>query len=400
MLARIAQSRVVARATIAVLAIGVFVLAGLALWSTATTQRATARVAATTELGDAWGQLFDHVNLEQDMMHAYLGTRDEAQRNSFAQTIGGAAPILASLQRMGDTNDRLMALQTMDAYRAYTAILKNVLASGHDPARLAAVEQRGDFAAARVRQLASASMANERQQTRAFNQGVDDESHDVRVAATLAFSVCLGLLALCSAVLLGYQRRVERQAAANRHEALHDALTGLANRTLLAERTGNAMRAAQQHGEAIGMLLIDLDGFKQVNDTLGHQFGDLLLQQVAARLTATVRDRDTVARVGGDEFAILLPRLSSSQEAKEIAQRVLHALQRPVQLDGCVLESAGASGSPPTRPTATTPSSSCSTPTSRCTPPSGAASVCWSITPARTPRARSSSPCSPSCAGR
>jgi diguanylate cyclase (GGDEF)-like protein len=344
MLARIAQSRVVARAAIAVLAIGVFVLAGLALWSTSTTQRATARVAAANELGDAWGRLFDHVNLEEDMMHAYVGTQDEAQRHSFSQTIGGAEPILASLRDMGDTHDRLMAQQAVDAYRSLTATLKNVLAAGREPATLDTAQQRGQFAAAGVRQLVSASMASERQETRVFNQGVDEESQGVRVATTLAFSICIGLLLLCSAVLLGYQRRVERQAASNRHDALHDALTGLANRTLLADRTDAAMRTAERHGEPVGLLLIDLDGFKQVNDTLGHQFGDLLLQQVAARLLATVRECDTVARVGGDEFAVLLPRLSSPEGAMEIARRVLYALQQPVELDHCVLEVGGSIG--------------------------------------------------------
>jgi diguanylate cyclase (GGDEF)-like protein len=334
----------VARGTVAVLAIGVFALAGLALWSTSTTERATTRVAAATELSDAWGELFDHVNLEEDMMHAYLGTQDEAQRRSLAQVVGGAEPILGDLMQMGDPGDRLQAMQAADAYRSFTAILRNVLLLGHDPANLAAAEKRGQFAAAAVRQLVSASMANERHETLRYNKLVEHESRRLRSATTAAFCVCLGLLVLCTVILVGYQRRVERQATRHRREALHDSLTGLGNRVLLADRTAKAMAAAERNQEQVGLLLIDLDGFKEVNDTLGHQVGDLLLQQVAARLTATVSDAGTVARLGGDEFAVLLPRLESYDEATEIARRLLDTLRQPVELNQSVLEVGGSIG--------------------------------------------------------
>jgi diguanylate cyclase (GGDEF)-like protein len=343
MLFRTLQSRALTRVAVAMLALGVFVLAGLALWSTSSTRRTTARVATANELGDVWGQLFDHVNLEEDMMHAYVGTRDDSQRTSFVQTIGGAEPILASLQRMGDAHDQVMAQRAADAYVVYTDALKDVLAAG-PTASLEMPQQRGRFAAAAMRQLVSSSMSSERQEMRAFNRNVDAESEKVRVATTIAFAVCLALLAVCLAVLLGYQRRVERQAASHRHDSLHDALTGLPNRTLFGESTDAAMRAAARHGEPVGLLMIDLDGFKQVNDTMGHGYGDLLLKEVASRLNLSVRESDTVARLGGDEFAVLLPRLSSANQAGEVAQRVLIALRQPFVRDGVVLEVGGSIG--------------------------------------------------------
>ena len=343
MLFRTLQSRAVARVAVAVLALGVFVLAGLALWSTSSTRRATARVATANELGDVWGQLFDHVNLEEDMMHAYVGTRDESQRASFVQTIGGAEAILTTLRGMGDAHDRVMAQRADDAYAVYTNALKDVLAAGPD-VDLEMLQQRGRFAAASMRQLVSASMSSERHEMRAFNRSVDQESERVRVATTIAFTICLALLALCLAVLLGYQRRVERQAASHRHDSLHDALTGLPNRTLFGERTEAALRHAAGHGAPAALLMLDLDGFKQVNDTMGHAYGDLLLKEVARRLNLSVRESDTVARLGGDEFAVLLPELSSRHRAIEVANRILSALREPFVWDDVVLEVGGSIG--------------------------------------------------------
>jgi diguanylate cyclase (GGDEF)-like protein len=342
-LVRTLQGRAVARASVAVLALGVFVLAGLALWSTSSTRKATARVGTANELGDVWGQLFDHVNLEEDMMHAYVGTRDDSQRAAFKQTIGGAEPILATLRTMGDGQDQVMAKRAEDAYQTYTDALQGVL-DAPPAANLEMPQQRGRFAAAAMRQLVSASMSSERQEMRAFNRQVDADSERVRVATTIAFTACLALLAVCLAVLLGYQRRVERQAASHRHDSLHDALTKLPNRTLFGQRTEAAMGAAARHGEQVGLLMIDLDGFKQVNDTMGHVNGDLLLQEVAGRLTHSVRGYDTVARLGGDEFAVLLPRLTAPDEADEIAHRVLSALRQPFVRDGVVLEVGGSIG--------------------------------------------------------
>ena len=96
------------------------------------------------------------------------------------------------------------------------------------------------------------------------------------------------------------------------HEATHDGLTGLANRTLLLRRCAAALEQ-RADGEVVALLLLDLDRFKQVNDTLGHAVGDVLLQQVAGRLSDQVRREDLVARLGGDEFGILLTGISDGR---------------------------------------------------------------------------------------
>ncbi|MFD6949283.1 diguanylate cyclase [Nocardiopsis sp. TSRI0078] len=118
------------------------------------------------------------------------------------------------------------------------------------------------------------------------------------------------------------------------HQANHDELTALANRKLLTVRARQEISHARQRGDGVGLLLLDLDRFKEVNDTLGHPIGDRLLQTVARRLTHSVRPGDLVARLGGDEFAVLLPQIRGAAAAQEVASRLRGALTEPVRMDG------------------------------------------------------------------
>jgi diguanylate cyclase (GGDEF)-like protein len=121
-----------------------------------------------------------------------------------------------------------------------------------------------------------------------------------------------------------------------RHQALHDHLTDLPNRVLLYERMEDAIAAAERSGGVTALLLLDLDRFKEVNDTLGHHQGDRLLEEVADRLRSTVRRGDTLARLGGDEFAVLLTDVPNRSVAAELAGRLRDALARPFSLNGVV----------------------------------------------------------------
>jgi len=120
------------------------------------------------------------------------------------------------------------------------------------------------------------------------------------------------------------------------YQTLHDDLTGLPNRVLLHDRLDLAILAAQANGTPLALLLMDLDHFKEINDTLGHHSGDELLRQVGVRLRAAVRASDTVARLGGDEFAILLPGADLAG-AQHVAATLLRALDAPVDLEGQAL---------------------------------------------------------------
>ena len=123
-----------------------------------------------------------------------------------------------------------------------------------------------------------------------------------------------------------------------RRQALEDPLTRLPNRLLWRDRLDHALAAAGRHGGFVAVLLYDLDRFKDVNDTLGHDVGDRVLRHVAAQLEHSMRPDDTVGRIGGDEFAIVLPHLATIDEAQRIAQRGLTAIEQPVELDDVVLK--------------------------------------------------------------
>ena len=119
-----------------------------------------------------------------------------------------------------------------------------------------------------------------------------------------------------------------------RHQALHDALTNLPNRRLFRDRVHQAVVNAKRSDVPVAVMILDLDRFKEVNDTLGHHIGDLLLQQVGVRLQSTLREGDTIARLGGDEFAILLPVVAGERAAAQVARKIVEVLEEPFTLKG------------------------------------------------------------------
>jgi diguanylate cyclase (GGDEF)-like protein len=140
----------------------------------------------------------------------------------------------------------------------------------------------------------------------------------------------LAFLALRAVPLRLLRRAVER----SHHLATHDQLTGLPNRTLFRDRLGQAAAAARRDGLPLAVLALDLDRFKETNDTLGHAAGDELLRQVAQRLAAGVRESDTVARLGGDEFAIIQRSATQPRDAESLARRLIAAVAEPYDLFG------------------------------------------------------------------
>jgi diguanylate cyclase (GGDEF)-like protein len=172
------------------------------------------------------------------------------------------------------------------------------------------------------------------QRTATFQAGALDDAQRRMVAGTgVGFALGLCLLAVIWRLVLGYQRRLAEHADASQHRALHDGLTGLPNRSLFDLKLRAALDAAARHGDRqVALLIVDLNEFKTVNDSLGHQAGDELLTSVAQRLRDTAREFDIVARFGGDEFAVLLPGIPNLAAAEAVAKRIAFSFREDFQL--------------------------------------------------------------------
>jgi diguanylate cyclase (GGDEF)-like protein len=136
----------------------------------------------------------------------------------------------------------------------------------------------------------------------------------------------------CVGISLEDVTKRARMAEAFRHQATHDALTGLPNRALLHERLTSALAEAERTGAPVALLMVDLDQFKDVNDALGHEYGDALLKELARRMSNRLRNCDTIARLGGDEFAVLLTTDATIGGAEEVARRLTELAEEPVQV--------------------------------------------------------------------
>jgi diguanylate cyclase (GGDEF)-like protein len=182
----------------------------------------------------------------------------------------------------------------------------------------------------------------------AIEQAVDS-SRPVRVnvrinahAATYLFELQVSayVTAANDAELLAIGRNISTQQATEerlRHLATHDALTGLPNRSLLSDRLRMAIAQARRTGKGFSVLALDLDGFKKVNDALGHPVGDALLRVASERLRETLRDVDTLARVGGDEFVAVLPSTLADTDIQIVARRMISTMQLPFEIQGNTL---------------------------------------------------------------
>ncbi len=135
------------------------------------------------------------------------------------------------------------------------------------------------------------------------------------------------------------QREQEKE-----YQSLHDSLTGLPNRTLFQQRLRDAIGKAEEDGASIAVMIMDLDHFKEINDTLGHHYGDLLLQEIGPRLSGVLRPGDLMARLGGDEFGVVLPELANERAAIRVAERLMEEMEQPVVVEGIALDVSASIG--------------------------------------------------------
>ncbi len=340
------RRRVVARGAVAALTVGLALLAAMAVVSSRSAQQAADIAAGTQQTAQQWNEIYLKISMEYELLEDYLAAPEHGDRQPLLSSIGSAEPNLRWLLANGDQAESRQVLALQNAYGGYTYTLRNLIDA-------ASAEQRDDtikyarqaaLSASGLRRQASVNVARNNLEIAVVLREAKQRNAKQLIAVGVLSAADLMLLILCGLVLLTYQRRTERQAADNDYRASHDGLTGLANRRLLGERVTRAIEDADRDGGGVGLLLLDLNRFKEVNDTLGHHSGDLLLIEVARRLSAATRPTDLVARLGGDEFAILLPHVEGIADARAVAQRVLAELCGPAELGGLTVDISGSIG--------------------------------------------------------
>ncbi|HEU6443653.1 MAG TPA: EAL domain-containing protein [Gaiellaceae bacterium] len=165
--------------------------------------------------------------------------------------------------------------------------------------------------------------------------GVRDRTNNYSLLIFLGLAILYGTL---FRIVAQASKALRRQAELNEHQALHDSLTDLPNRTLFHDRVRQALTWARREHVAVAVMIMDLDRFKEVNDTLGHASGDELLKQVGLRLQESLRESDTVARLGGDEFGVLLPKVVDAEAAVAVARKLRTTLEEPFTIHGLALQ--------------------------------------------------------------
>lgn len=170
------------------------------------------------------------------------------------------------------------------------------------------------------------------------NPGLPPETTDdhIKYVATVSAFAFLALI-IPTSVLARYIRRRDIAEDQAHHMATHDSLTNLPNRNLLFDRLNQAIAQAHRHDGKLAVMFIDLDGFKKVNDKLGHNAGDLILSTIAKRLTTVLRETDTVSRFGGDEFVTIIPDLKSINQLQILTDKIKNEVAAPVQFEGTTI---------------------------------------------------------------
>jgi diguanylate cyclase len=283
---------------------------------------------------DVWQNARVELARAEAARHGYGDHGRREARDELAQSTRALHDAIGYVVQHADPDDVKFAQQVGTELERYQRAADRSLAAvaAGDPTRARRIEaQEVEPVAAELAEELEDGAQDEQEQAAASVAAQRQLGRTQLVAVPIVSTLGLGLLTGCWALLVGYQRRIK-------HQALTDALTGRPNRTLLYDRTDQAMRQADRDLVPAALALIDLDRFKEVNDTLGHHYGDQLLLQVGQRLQATLRKVDTVARLGGDEFAILLPRIETRDGAMTVARKLQASLEEPFVLEGLTVD--------------------------------------------------------------
>jgi diguanylate cyclase (GGDEF)-like protein len=316
------------------LALTLLALTVLSLLGAASTRNVANAAGRSTALAGAYGQAKAAVAAEESLERKYRLEPGPAIRARHAAAGADLATALAEVRELGDAADRRLADQLQVEHLGYRSAIDRMFAArdrGDGDGVLRIDGQEVDPAFDLIQTQVSAAAASHDAAAALRMRQLRHTESMVFLLTVAGFGVGLALLTTFAVIITSYQRDLVRQSAVNRHQATHDALTGLPNRVLFTDRLNRELATSAETGRPVAVLVIDLDRFKEVNDSLGHHYGDQLLVQVGPRVQAALRPADTLARLAGDEFAVLLPDVEPPA-AQAMAEQVLAALHTSYNL--------------------------------------------------------------------
>jgi diguanylate cyclase len=328
------------------LGVVLLVLTGFAVWAALFTGRAAHAATRANETSASFEDARFAVSEVESLERFYLLEPSGETRVAQLAAFHDMATALRSAARLGTPREQAIVKDVLAKQDDYLDIQRRLVAArdAGDEDLVETIDENEadpafDTMEAQVGGAADTSRAEAAQALRRLERA----RTAVLVGTPIVFVIGALLLGLFTWVLVDAIRRLGEQAETSRHQALHDALTGLPNRILFYDRLEQALLNAEREREPLAVLIVDLDRFKEVNDTMGHANGDVLLQLVGPRLRAALRARDTIARMGGDEFAVLLPGTDIAG-SRQVAQSLHDALEKPFELESVTVATEASVG--------------------------------------------------------
>jgi diguanylate cyclase (GGDEF)-like protein len=327
----VAMNRRLYHAALGGLAVVLLLLAGFGVVSARRTDRVARHASAATQLSDIYEQARFAVGEEESLERKYRlepGPDVRAKHARAGQDLSGA---LVDVSRVGTPADRAFAARVLGMHSRYLEALDRMFAAvdARDADLVLSIDNRqvDPRFAVIVDEVAKTARTHRQAAAESLRQ-LRGTEHSVLVATPVVFALGLLLLAFLTWLLTRVNHQLARHARESEHNAVHDALTGLPNRSAFADRTRRAIASARRDPASLSVLVIDVDRFREINETLGHTTGDRLLCEISDRLARTLGPADTLARLTGDEFALLLVSVGID-EARATAGRVLTAIREP-----------------------------------------------------------------------
>jgi diguanylate cyclase (GGDEF)-like protein len=333
---RVTSARRLSRLAIVGFVAVLLALSGFAFWSTQTTSAAARRAVAASELSDHYQQAVSSMFQEQLWKQNDLLKPDAGSKVHYDAAADALVSAMLLVAHDGGAADRAITTRVLAGHDAQVRSVHQLFAAldRHDTAtvnRILTGQLEPGFVA--VSKILTDSADAHRDQSRRALVELRERIYFTARVRPAVFAVGLALMLVLAWVLQRVRRQLYRQREEALRDSLHDPLTGLANRALLAERFDEALRRSHGEDSRTGLLLLDLDRFKEINDTLGHHYGDQLLTQIGPRVQSILRPEDTIARLGGDEFAVLLPDVAGLDGAMLVAEKIRYALTAPFTVE-------------------------------------------------------------------